>query len=744
MLETGSSEQVKLQVSVIAVVYLNDENGYTVLRVETEDGEEITAVGILPPCVAGERLLLTGHWESHVTHGTQLRVEVCQSMMPADANSIEKYLASGAIKGIGAKIASRIVRIFGQDTLRIMEQEPMRLQEVPGISPARAEQIGQSFQKQFGVRKILEYFMANKLPTELAMPLFQAYGDLALDALEDDPYLLTDSFFGAEFPVVDAYAIRRGIEAEDERRLRAATLFNMRHNLGNGHTYLPADKLCEATASMLSVAPAAVDECMRDMNMSEYIVIDHLKPKNKAPVKACYLPEYYKAEAYVAERLLDMAKSTQTVPSRLDGSLRAIQKELDTTYAKNQLDAIRKAAESTVMLLTGGPGTGKTTTVNGILALFERLGIRTVLTAPTGRAAKRMSELCGREASTIHRLLETQYSAEDGGLQFSRNEEEPLDTDAVIVDETSMVDIILMDALLRAMKPDCRLILVGDPDQLPSVGAGCVFSDLIESGNIPMVRLTEIFRQAQESLIVMNAHAVNQGQMPELTVKNKDFFFLPRRDISRSVTTMVDLCARRLPQNMGIPPEQIQVLSPTRKNDAGTANLNLLLQAALNPPSPTKRERKHGKFTFREGDRVMQIKNNYDIIWTKADGHGLGAGVFNGDVGKILEIDPNEETMTVQFDDKSVEYSFDLLGQLELAYAMTVHKSQGSEYRAVILSVSQANPYLLTRSILYTAITRARELLILVGDPEVIAQMVKNNRQSKRFSGLISRLQQGE
>jgi exodeoxyribonuclease V alpha subunit len=436
-----------------------------------------------------------------------------------------------------------------------------------------------------------------------------------------------------------------------------------------------------------------------------------------------------------------MAALEQSAPDRLEGSIRAVEQELGTTYAPDQKKAIEEAAHSSVLLLTGGPGTGKTTTVKGILALFERLGIKTVLAAPTGRAAKRMTELCGKEASTIHRLLETQFSPEDGKLCFTRDESEPLKADAVVVDETSMVDILLMEALLRALKPQSRLILVGDPDQLPSVGAGNLFSDLIRSKRIPTVCLTEIFRQAQESLIIMNAHTINQGIMPELGEKKKDFFFLPRRDMTRAVDTIVDLCVRRLPQNMGIPADQIQVLSPTRKTDAGTVSLNQRLQAAINPPSPTKRERKYGKIVFREGDRVMQIKNNYDIIWRKTEGFGAGAGIFNGDVGQILSIDPEEETMTVVFDDKSVEYTFDLLGQLELAYAMTVHKSQGSEYRAVVLSVSQANPYLLTRSILYTAVTRAKELLILVGDVTVVQQMVANNRQSRRYSGLKLRLE---
>lgn len=732
----GTREQELIRGTVAAVLYQNQENGYSVIRFTTDQGVTITVVGTIPMCTPGEHLAVTGHWEDHTTHGPQFRAEFLERVMPSGAEAIETYLSSRAIKGIGPRTASRIVKLFGDQTFEIMEQHPERLAEVPGISPQKAKAIGQSFQKQFGMRKLLEFLLSNGLPGELAMPLYKAYGDLAMDALRDDPYLLTEDYFGAAFAAVDQFAVHQGIEAEDFRRVQAATVYTLRHNLGNGHTFLPAEKLCAATATMINVDSDVVRETLGDLNLAGKLVVDTLRD-----ISVCYLPEYYEAETYVAQRMLELSATPQQVPDRLEGTLRAVQQELGTEYASEQARAILTAARSSVMLLTGGPGTGKTTTVNGILGLFDRLGIKTVLAAPTGRAANRLKELCGREAATIHRLLETQFDPESGKLCFMHDESEPLKADAVVVDETSMVDILLMEALLRALKPQCRLILVGDPDQLPSVGAGNLFSDLIRSKKIPTVRLTEIFRQARESLIIMNAHAINGGQLPELTVKNKDFFFLQRRDMQRAVDTIVDLCVRRLPQNMGIPADQIQVLSPTRKNEAGTAALNLRLQAALNPPAPGKQEHKRGKMLFRVGDRVMQIKNNYDIMWKKTEGFGVGTGVFNGDVGKVTEIDPGQETMTVVFDDRQVEYTFDLLGQLELAYAMTVHKSQGSEYRAVILSVSQANPYLLTRSILYTAVTRARELLILVGDPGVVQQMVENNRQSRRYSGLKLRLE---
>lgn len=731
----GKAQEI-IRGTVLAILFQNQENGYTVIRFTTEEQITITVVGTIPLCTPGEKLVITGHWETHQTHGMQFHAEFLERVMPAGAQAIEQYLSSRVIKGIGPRTASRIVKLFGDETFEIMEQHPERLAEVPGISPQKARAIGVSFQKQFGMRKLLEFLLKGGLPGELAMPLYKAYGDLAMEALHDDPYLLTEDFFGASFAVVDQFAVRNGVEAEDPRRVQSAAVYTLRHNLGNGHTFLPADKLCMATATMISIDAETVRETLDDLNMAGKLVVDTLKG-----ITVCYLPEYYEAETYVAERMLEMAAQVPEMPERLNGTLAAVQREIGTEYAPDQREAILKAARSTVMLLTGGPGTGKTTTVNGILGLFDRLGIKTVLAAPTGRAANRMKELCGREAATIHRLLETQYDPESGNLCFMHDESEPLKADAVVVDETSMVDILLMAALLKALKPHCRLILVGDPDQLPSVGAGNLFSDLIRSGKVPTVRLTEIFRQARESLIIMNAHAINAGQLPELTVRNKDFFFLQRRDMQRAVDTIVDLCTRRLPQNMGIPADQIQVLSPTRKTDAGTAALNMRLQAALNPPSVDKQEHKRGKILFRVGDRVMQIKNNYDIMWKKTEGFGVGTGVFNGDVGKVTDIDPGEETMTVVFDDRQVEYTFDLLGQLELAYAMTVHKSQGSEYRAVILSVSQANPYLLTRSILYTAVTRAKELLILVGDPAVVQQMVENNRQSRRYSGLKLRLE---
>ena len=471
----------------------------------------------------------------------------------------------------------------------------------------------------------------------------------------------------------------------------------------------------------------------------ERMVVDRI-----AGLDACYLPQFHEAEDYVCRRIARMAAVAIPAPPQLESLVGQAERSQSLTYAAQQREAIRMAAQRQVLIVTGGPGTGKTTVMSGILALYDLLKIKTQLAAPTGRAAKRLAECTGREASTIHRLLESQFDEETGMMSFLHDEDEPLPCGALIVDETSMVDLQLMCSLLRALKPGCRLILVGDPDQLPSVGAGNLFSDLIRSGRVETVRLTEIFRQASQSLIVMNAHAVNHGELPVLNRTDRDFFFLRRRSPETLVQTVQELCRTRLPQNMGIPASEIQVLSPTRKGETGTKSLNLALQAVLNPPAAGKKEKRFGDFSFREGDRVMQIRNNYDILWKNVSGSGAGTGIFNGDIGRIEQIDYETELVTVCFDDRRAEYAFDMLGELEPAYAMTVHKSQGSEYRAVILSVFGGSPYLLTRSVLYTAITRARELLIVVGDEELLAAMVRNDRRQKRYSGLKLRLEEAE
>jgi len=523
---------------------------------------------------------------------------------------------------------------------------------------------------------------------------------------------------------------------DDPRRVEAGILFELRYNLTAGHSFLPEEKLVAATAQLLNIEQSAVSMGVERLLEGQRLVRDHL-----AGITVDYLPELYEAESYCKERLLAFSENHIPEPRGLEKMLRIAEKESGIEYSAQQREAIRQAATSGVLLITGGPGTGKTTILNGILSLFGQMQMRCLLAAPTGRAAKRLTEVTGEEASTIHRLLEAGIDQNTGRMVFAKDESNPLKADAVIIDEMSMVDVQLLHSLLQAIPGNKRIILVGDPDQLPPVGPGFPFADCLRSGVLPTVRLTEVFRQAQQSLIVMNAHRVNRGEMPELKTVTSDFFFMRRQNEESVRQTIRDLCATRLPKNMGIPSDQIQVLTPTRKGGVGTWSLNGLLQESLNPAAPGKKERQSGEFTFREGDRVMQTRNNYDIMWKKCDGSAVGTGIFNGDIGIIKSIDPQLETMTVVFDDREADYDFTQLIELEPAYAMTVHKSQGSEYRAVILAAWNGSPYLLSRSILYTAITRARELLIIVGREETVAVMTENAKKNRRYSGLKLRLQ---
>jgi len=725
-----------LQGTIAGVVYQNYDNGYSVLRLACEDGQTVTVVGTIPLPSAGERLMVTGKWTSHPSYGKQFEAEFLERLMPQTATQIMGYLSSRVIKGIGPRMAARIVQRFGDETLHIMEREPERLAEVSGISLAKAKAIGEEFRLQVGIRHIMEFFALHHLPAELAVKAYKLYGESTVDLLYDDPYLLTDEELDAPFGAVDQFAIEIGIAGNDPRRVDAGVLFELRYNLSAGHSFLPKDKLIAATAQLLSVSIDTVTNSIVKLLHIGRLAQDHL-----AGIDIIYLHHLYVAEAYCCHRLLKAAETAYPAPPRLEKLLARASKDSGLQYSAQQEEAIRCAADSGLLLITGGPGTGKTTIVNGILSLYDQMGLTCLLAAPTGRAAKRLTEVTGRDASTIHRLLEAGIDPHSGELVFARDENNPLKADAVIVDETSMVDILLLYSLLQAVPPRCRMIFVGDPDQLPPVGPGFPFSDMLRSERLPSVRLTEIFRQAQQSLIVMNAHRVNQGQMPELRNVKSDFFFLPVRSEDTAGQTIVDLCATRLPKNMGIAPEHIQVLTPTKKGGVGTVSLNKLLQAQLNPPAPNKRERQFGEFIFREGDRVMQIRNNYDITWKKCDGSMLGNGIFNGDVGTIVSIDPGLEQLTVVFDDREANYDFTQLNELEPAYAMTVHKSQGSEYKAVVLSAWNGSQYLLNRSVLYTAITRARELLIIVGREETVAVMTQNAKVGRRYTGLKLRLQ---
>ena len=724
-----------LQGTIGAVVYQNYENGYAVLRLRCADGQTVTVVGTIPLAAVGERLLVTGKWTSHSSYGRQFEAEFLERLMPQTATEILNYLSGRIIKGIGPRSAARIVERFGDQTLLIMEREPHRLAEISGISAARAAMIGEEYRLRVGVRHLMEFFAAHQLPSELALKMYKRFGPQTVELLYDDPYLLMDEGMDAPFSAVDRFAIEMGVSANDRRRIEAGILFELHYNLTAGHSFLPEDKLIMATASLLSVDAEDVSSGIARLLDGQRLVRDTLLGR-----ALLYLPQLYEAEQYICSRLLTHERRGFAPDSRLEAMLSQAQAESGLQYSPHQLDAIAQAVNSGVLLLTGGPGTGKTTVLNGVLSVFRQMGLRCVLAAPTGRAAQRLTEVTGQDASTIHRLLEATIDTNTGNMYFVRDESNPLKADVVIVDEMSMVDVLLLHSLLQAVPASARLILVGDPDQLPPVGPGSPFGDCLSSGMLRSVRLTEIFRQAQQSLIVMNAHRVNQGQLPELRNVKNDFFFISCRSEQEVATTVRDLCSTRLPKRMGISEEEIQVLSVTRKGGVGTWNLNALLQHALNPASPEKKERQWGEFSFREGDRVMQIRNNYDIIWKRADGSAVGTGIFNGDIGTILEIDHQSEMLSVRFDDKVVDYEFSQLGELEPAYALTVHKSQGSEYRAVVLPLWNGSPYLLSRSVLYTAITRARELLVLVGREEVVAAMTENAKKNRRYTGLKLRL----
>ena len=725
-----------LQGAISAVIYQNYDNGYSVLRLNVGGGQTVTVVGTIPLPAVGERLMVTGKWSTHASYGRQFEAEFLERLMPQTAMEILSYLSSRIIKGIGPKMAARIVDRFGEETLAVMEREPLRLAEVPGISREKAKSIGEEFRLQVGMRQLMEFFAVHHLPAELAVRTYKLYGDATIELLYDDPYLLMDEGLEAPFEAVDRFAIELGVAGDDPRRVEAGLLFELYYNLSAGHSFLPEEKLVGATAQLLSVDAEAVVQAVNRL-----LEADRLVRETLAGITVIYLPELYEAEACCAQTLLEFAGNHFPEPRNLDSMIRKAAKASGIRYSAEQEQAIREAAGTGLLIITGGPGTGKTTILNGILELFGQMQLKCLLAAPTGRAAKRLTEVTGEDASTIHRLLETNIDQNTGKMFFVRDEENPLKCDAVIVDEMSMVDVQLLHSLLQAVPKGKRIILVGDPDQLPPVGPGFPFSDMLRSGQLPSVRLTEIFRQAQQSLIVMNAHRVNRGEMPELKTVTSDFFFMRRQSEDAVASLIRDLCTTRLPKNMGIPADQIQVLSPTRKGGVGTVALNKMLQAALNPPMQEKNERQFGEFIFREGDRVMQIRNNYDIVWKKCDGSAVGTGIFNGDVGTIAAIDNGTETMTVVFDDRMADYDFTQLMELEPAYAMTVHKSQGSEYRAVILTAWNGSPYLLSRSILYTAITRARELLIIVGREETVGVMVENAKKNRRYSGLKLRLQ---
>ena len=719
--------------TVQSVIFQNEENGYTVLRLVTEEGELITVVGCVPCAAPGEHLGVSGAWETHPQHGTQLRAEEVERRLPEDAEELISYLGSGICKGLGPATARRLVERFGAETADVISSQPEKLSLIKGITARRAMEISESFRRHMGLRRLMAFLAQYGLPPVLAIRLRQIYGDGALDAIRRDPYLLSADAGGLPFSAADEIAMSMGFSARSPERLRSALLFELSHNEGNGHVFLPRPKLLAATAQLLG------DEDGVEEALDTLIDEGKVFSETVANVEACYLLRLHEAEDYACRKLTNLLSATADVSSRAGKTVDEIEAAQGITYAPLQRKAVELAAEHGVLILTGGPGTGKTTTVRGIVSLFERMGLAIVLAAPTGRAAQRLGELTGREAQTVHRLLGMSWNEATHEVTFTKGEKEPLEADAVIVDEMSMVDLPLFAALLRALRPGTRLVMVGDADQLPSVGAGNVFSDLIRSGKVETVFLREVFRQAERSAIIRNAHAVNAGEPPRLQNDQGDFYFLCRRDAQRAVSTVVELCKTRLPEKMGIPVGDIQVLTPTRKGPAGTENLNRLLQEALNPPKPGQPEVRWGDRVYRPGDRVMQTRNDYDILWEKEDGT-VGSGVFNGDVGHVQAIDPAGEWLAILYEDRKALYSLEMLSEIDLAYAQTVHKAQGSEYPCVVLCAMPSAPGLMVRGVLYTALTRARELLILVGDDAAVREMAANDRRARRYSGLRWRL----
>ncbi len=711
------------------IVFRNEKNNYTIL--ELNNGQElVTVVGILPFVGVGEDLRVIGTWITHPTFGRQFKVQAFERFKPQTAEAILKYLSSGAIKGIGAATARKIVDAFGENTLEILEKEPERLTSIKGISRKKALEIADELRQTYGIREVILYLGRFGITPEEALRVWKLYGAQASEQIQRDPYCLCMEEIAIDFARADQIAQSLDRPRDDENRIQAGILYVLRHNLSNGHTCIPEDKLLAASCRLLEVSQELAKDCLLTLKSRQDVISGSFDGK-----EFIFLPQLYQAEVYAAGRILMMLQYPAPPIVGIEQYIATIEEEEGIQYAEGQKLAISQALSKGALVLTGGPGTGKTTTLNAIISILEAQGEKVFLAAPTGRAAKRMSELTGREAKTIHRLLHVEWDDRNRPV-FAKNERDLLACDALVVDELSMVDALLFSGLLRAMPLGCRLILVGDCDQLPSVGPGNVLGDLIASGLLPVVQLKEIFRQSMKSLIVTNAHRIVAGIQPELHVRSSDFFFLPCRDPARIGSTVVDLYANRLPASYGYSPlTDIQVLSPGRKGDLGTMELNKRLQDAVNPPSAAKQEITIGASLFREGDKVMQTKNNYNLPWTRLDGT-TGEGVFNGDVGILVEVDKRAGALTVQIDDKLVVYGRESAEELELAYAMTVHKSQGNEFQAVVIPMYPGPRQLYYRNLLYTAITRAKSLLVLVGREEVVRGMVENDRKTRRYSGL--------
>ncbi len=722
---------LQLSGTIEHVVYANEENGYAICDLGTDTDDLVTVTGTMPYISEGDLVTITGKWVHNPKYGRQFKVEQIEKQLPADRASILRYLSAGSIKGIGPKTAKRIVDAFGEESFDVIEHHPEWLTDISGITPKRARAISDEFREKAGIRSAMMFFREHFGAT-VTLRIYKKWGGNAVDVAKSDPYVLCREIDGIGFERADRFALRQGVGKNDPSRLCSGILYLLSANAGqNGHVCLPREKLIASASKLLEAEEEEIIEAL-----STLLKDNELRVVNFDGVTYLYERYAYENEKYIAKKLVLLDKLCPVMETaNIDRFIQKEEQAAGMEYAALQRKAIFAALENGVMLLTGGPGTGKTTVVRALLHIFAGMDLQVALCAPTGRAAKRLSESTSSEAKTIHRLLE--YGGEEGrGMRFHRDEKNLLEENALIIDEASMVDNALMAALLKAVKPGARVVIIGDSDQLPSVGAGNVLKDLLSAGRFATVRLDQIFRQAQKSLIVTNAHAVNKGDMPRLDVKDNDFFFLPRETDRDIALTVAQLYKTRLPRTYGeMAVKGTQVICPSRKGETGTENLNMILQEALNPPTPHKREHSFRELVYREGDRVMQVKNNYDLVWEKEDGT-TGNGIFNGDIGVIEQINRPDGHMEIRFDDRRVVYDLSLLEELEMAYAITVHKSQGSEYPIVILPLGSSPIMLRSRHLLYTALTRAQSMVILVGRDAVLQEMIANNRQSMRYTGL--------
>ena len=725
----GEEQLLELRGCVEEVVFRNKENGYSVLNMVC-DGVFATAVGNMADVSAGDELKLIGVWKNNPYYGDQFAFQYYEHIMPETAEDILRYLSMRSVKGVGAVMAVRLVDAFGDDTIEVMKNQPERLEQIKGISHEKAIAISEEIKKVFGMKEIMTSLGKYSISAVEAVRIWKSLGTSAVTMIENDPYILCGTDISMDFNKADGIAERLGIEADDKQRIRAGTIYLIEYNAGNGHTCLPKKKLSTAAAKFLRLEEEKIAPVISEMISDGTLICDEIYDEEYA-----FLPSYYRSETFCAERLDTLLQIPPSRISATDALITAFEKRNNLEYADLQRKAISEALNGGILILTGGPGTGKTTALNAIINLYEQSGLSVSLAAPTGRAAKRMTELTGKEAKTIHRLLEVEWGKNDVP-HFTRNERHLLECDALIIDEMSMIDVTLMEAVLRALPLGCRLVMVGDTDQLPSVGAGNVLGDMIASGRLPVVQLTEIFRQSMESLIITNAHKIIHGEMPDLMKKDKDFFFISESGPEDICSKLVDLYIRRLPAAYNYSPlSDIQILCPGRKGALGVTEINRRIQGIINPPDKTKSEVKMPVYTLRVGDKVMQTKNNYDLPWERDDGSD-GAGIYNGDIGVIISIEKNSGNAEIRFDDKVVSYQREQLLDVDLAYAATVHKSQGSEFRAVLMPMYMGPSQLYYRNLLYTAVTRAREIIILVGNVSTLKYMVDNNKKTRRYSGL--------